>query len=119
MYMKEIPIRLEWNELVEQSEENRSVVEGWKKILDTAQEAIESNKNKMLMLIVASFTKQFKIYFNEFMKKPAEESIDDSIDVLMSWLASNLEASWTTLVQDDFQFLLQCKWNEIVKICAG
>ena len=112
-------MRLEWNELVEQSEENKNVVEEWKKILNSAVESIESNKNKMLILIVSTFSKQFKIYFNDFMKKPAEEALDDSIDVLMSWLANNLEGSWNTLVQDDFKFLLQCKWNEIVKICAG
>ena len=117
--MREIPTRLEWNELIEEAEENIVVVEEWKKILNSAMESIESNKKKMLMMILTAFTKQFKIYFNDFMKKPAEESINDSVDLLINWLGNSFEGSWNTLLHNDFQFLLQGIWNEIVKICAG
>ncbi|KAI6661288.1 hypothetical protein LOD99_10068 [Oopsacas minuta] len=51
-------------------------------------------------------------------KKPLGESIDDAIDVLMNWMANNLEGAWTTLWQEDFQLQLECMWHEIVKICA-
>ena len=112
-------MRLNWEELLEQSQDNKDVIEEWRKIVDNSINAVENDKSKMIQEIIVAFTKQFKIYFNEFMKKPQDEPIDDAIDVLMNWLANNLEAAWTTLMQGDFQLLLQRKWEEIVKNCSG
>ena len=112
-------MRLNWEELLEKSQDNNEVIEEWRKIVDNSINAIENDKSRMLQEIIVGFTRQFKIYFNEFMKKPQDEPIDDAIDVLMNWLANNLEAAWTTFMQGDFQLLLQQKWEEIVKICSG
>ena len=117
--MSEIPDRLRWKEITEQSEENRAKVEDWRKILDSALQCIRDLKAQMLSAIVVAFSKQFRIYFNEFMKKPVDLSIDDAIDGLMAWMANNLEGAWTTMLTDDFGQFLKRKWSEIVKICAG
>eukprot|EP00800_Vazella_pourtalesii_P018078 TRINITY_DN5705_c0_g1_i2.p1 TRINITY_DN5705_c0_g1~~TRINITY_DN5705_c0_g1_i2.p1 ORF type:complete len:500 (+),score=102.63 TRINITY_DN5705_c0_g1_i2:736-2235(+) len=118
VYMREIPMRLNWEELLEKSQDNKEVIEEWRKIVDNSIQTIENDKSRMMEEIIAAFTKQFKIYFNDFMKKPQDEPIDDAIDVLMNWLANNLEAAWVTFMQADFQWLLERKWEEIVKICS-
>ena len=112
-------MRLNWEELLEKSQDNKEVIEEWRKIVDNSIQTIENDKSRMMEEIIAAFTKQFKIYFNDFMKKPQDEPIDDAIDVLMNWLANNLEAAWVTFMQADFQWLLERKWEEIVKICSG
>ena len=117
--MKEIPKHLNWEKLVEESQNNTEVVEEWRKIVDNSIQAIEDDKSSMLWEIIMGFTKQFKEYFNDFMKKPQDEPIDDSINDLMNWFANNLEVAWNTLIERDFQLLLEWKWNEIVKICSG
>ena len=84
-------------------------MEEWKKIVDNSIKAIENDRNSMLMEITAGFTKQFKVYFNDFMKKPQDKPIDDVIVVLMNWFANILDTAWNTLIQRDFQLLLEWK----------
>ena len=112
-------MRLNWEELLEKSNDNKDVIEEWRKIVDNSINAVESDKSRMIQEIITAFTRQFKIFFHDFMKKPQDEPIDDAIDVLMSWLANTLEAAWTTFMQGDFQLLLKRKWEEIVKFCSG
>ena len=117
--MREIPKRLNWEKLLEESKDNEEIVEKWRKIVDNSINEIKNDKSSMLQEIIVEFTKQFKVYFNGFMKKPQDEPIDDAIDVLMNWFANNLEVAWSTLMGSDFQLLLQWKWDEIVMICSG
>ena len=117
--MREIPKRLNWEKLLEESKDNEEIVEKWRKIVDNSINEIKNDKSSMLQEIIVEFTKQFKVYFNGFMKKPQDEPIDDAIDVLMNWFANNLEVAWSTLMGSDFQLLLEWKWHEIVMICSG
>ena len=117
--MREIPKRLNWEKLLEESNDNEEIVEQWRRIVDNSINEIKNDKSSMLQEIIVEFTKQFRIYFNGFMKKSQDEPIDDAIDVLMNWFANNLEVAWSTLIGSDFQLLLEWKWDEIVMICSG
>ena len=75
---------LNWEKLLEESKDNEEIVEKWRKIVDNSINEIKNDKSSMLQEIIVEFTKQFKVYFNGFMKKPQDEPIDDAIDVLMN-----------------------------------
>ena len=92
----------------EESQDNKKVVAEWKKIVDNSLKQLKMiYVNSMLMEIQR--VSHFKVYFNDFMKKPQDKPIDDAIVVLLNWFANNLDTAWKTLIQRDFQLLLEWK----------